>query len=173
VFVVTSFVESGDLLSWYGIDRWHDGANADELRSMTWEDAEQLLARGWEVGSHTVTHPLLTGVDDRQLREELTRSRDIIERRLGSCTALAYPYGLADERVAEAARQAGYEVACMLTFAHVVDEPMRRPRIGLESRDQGVRLPLQVSRFGQAARRSFAARAGRRLRRRRTWLPDA
>lgn len=171
VFVVTDFVDSGELLSWYGIDHWHSAATFEELRPVTWDDTERLVARGWEIGSHTATHPLLTTVDDARLRSELTVSRKEIERRVGTCTALAYPYGLADERVAEAARQAGYEVGCTLTFAHLADEPLRRPRIGMESRDQGVRLVLQVSRLGQAARRSLLARVARKLRRHRPWLP--
>jgi peptidoglycan/xylan/chitin deacetylase (PgdA/CDA1 family) len=172
VFVVTTFVESGEPLSWPGIDHLLRPETADELRPLSWDQAESLAAAGWEVGSHTATHPLLTRVDDERLRVELEESRTAIERRLGTCSSLAYPYGLADDRVAAAAKQCGYEAACMLTFAHFVDEPLRRPRVGLGQTDTGIRLRLQVSRFGQAARRSSAVRAARALRRRRRWLPD-
>jgi peptidoglycan/xylan/chitin deacetylase (PgdA/CDA1 family) len=119
-----------------------------------------------------MSHPLLSTVDDHRLLEELEGSREIIERRVGSCTSLAYPYGLADERVAAAAERVGYEVACMLTFAHFVDERFRRPRVGLATGDTRLRLAVQVSGFGQALRRSILARSARRLRRRRGWLPD-
>lgn len=172
VFVVTDFVDSGTMLAWSGILEWRGPETADELRPFGWEDAAALVARGWEVGSHTATHPLLTLVDDEQLRDELVRSRSVIEGRLGSCSSLAYPYGQADDRVAAAARSAGYEVACMLTFAHIADEPMRRPRVGLGARDHGVRLAAQVSHLGQAARRSLLARLARALHLRRTWLPS-
>ena len=140
---------------------------------MSWAAAAELAAAGWEIGSHTMTHPLLTLVDGDRLRDELEGSRETIERHLGSCTSLAYPYGVADERVAKAAEEAGYEVACMLTFAHFVDEPFRRPRVGLAAKDTRLRLSVQVSRFGQAARRSALARTARRLRRRRRWLPES
>jgi hypothetical protein len=83
---------------------------------------------------------------------------------------VAYPFGVADERVAAAAAAAGYEVGCMLTFAHFVDEPFRRPRIGLTTKDARLRLAIQVSGFGQAIRRSVIARTARRLRPRRPWL---
>jgi peptidoglycan/xylan/chitin deacetylase (PgdA/CDA1 family) len=173
VFVVTDFVESGEPLSWAGIDHLRSSDTVHELRPLSWEQVETLAGAGWEIGSHTTTHPLLTRVDDGRLREELELSRAAIERRIGSCVSLAYPYGLADERVAAAAKAAGYEVACMLTFAHVVDEPFRRPRVGMGSTDTGLRLRFQVSGLGQAARRSALVRLARRLRRRRAWLPGS
>lgn len=172
VFVVTDFVESHEPLSWPGIEHLLSPDTVEEMRPLTWEAVDVLAAGGWEVGSHTMTHPLLTRVGDERLQAELEQSRAAIERRVGSCLSLAYPYGLADERVADAARRVGYEVACMLTFAHYVDEPFRRPRVGVGPTDTGVRLRLQMSRVGRAARRSAAARFARALRRRRPWLPD-
>ena len=172
VFVVTDFVDSGAPLAWAGILEWQRQETIHELSPLCWEDAASLVERGWEVGSHTASHPLLTRVDDATLRDELVRSRAAIEDHLGTCTSVAYPYGQADARVAEAARTAGYEVACMLTFAHIADEPLRRPRVGLGMRDHGVRLAAQVSSIGQAGRRSAPARLARALHFRRTWLPS-
>jgi peptidoglycan/xylan/chitin deacetylase (PgdA/CDA1 family) len=170
VFLVTNFVDTGSPLSWPGMSElWRDKA-AEELHVMSWDHAAELKTAGWEVGSHTKSHPLLTQVDDDRLRRELEESREEIERRLGSCTSVAYPFGVADERVAAAAAAAGYEVGCMLTFAHFVDEPFRRPRIGLTTKDARLRLAIQVSGFGQAIRRSVIARTARRLRPRRPWL---
>jgi hypothetical protein len=45
----------------------------------------------WEVGSHTVTHPLLPGLSGQELREQLERSRASIADHLGGCETLAYP----------------------------------------------------------------------------------
>lgn len=171
VFVPTAFVESGEHLSWRGIVKWARPETAEELRPLSWGDLEGLVASGWEVGSHTVTHPLLPNVGDGQLRSELRESRSAIESRLGSCVSVSYPYGRADERVAAEAQRAGYEVGCTLTFSHMVDEPLRRPRVGLGPADTRLRLRAQVSDFGQAVRRSAAARLARRLPRRRGWLP--
>jgi peptidoglycan/xylan/chitin deacetylase (PgdA/CDA1 family) len=173
VFVVTDFVESGDPLSWPGIDHWLAPETIGELKSLTWDDAEMLAAKGWEVGSHTMTHPVLTRADDERLEDELTQSRAVIERRLGQCTSVAYPYGVADRRVADAAGRAGYEVGCTLTFAHFVDEPLRRPRVGMSHQGTLLGLAVQVSRFGLAVRRSRAVRLARTLRRKRAWIPDA
>jgi peptidoglycan/xylan/chitin deacetylase (PgdA/CDA1 family) len=172
VFLVTDFVESRELLSWPGIEDLHSSESEAELRPLSWEGVERLAGAGWEIGSHTMSHPLLTRVEDDRLRRELEGSREVIVRRLGSCSSIAYPYGLADEHVADAARRAGYDVAVMLTFAHFVDEPLRRPRVGMTSEDTRLRLAAQVSGAGQAFRRSVIARSARALRRRRTWLPE-
>jgi peptidoglycan/xylan/chitin deacetylase (PgdA/CDA1 family) len=171
VFVVTAFVESGELLSWPGIDHWLRGETVDELRPLSWEQLEELRTAGWEVGSHTATHPLLTRADDRLLQTELEVSRAAIESRLGSCSSVSYPYGRADTRVAAAARLARYEAGCTLTFAHPIDEPLLRPRIGMGPTDTHLRLRAQVSRLGRAARRSAVARLAAMLPRRRAWLP--
>ena len=124
------------------------------------------------MGSHTATHPLLTGLSDAELDHELAESRRTISARLGDCRTIAYPYGQADDRVAAATAAAGYEAACTLTGAHLADEPHLRPRVNMTRSDTGRRLALKVSPAGVGLRRSTAARTVRRLRRRRDWLPD-
>jgi peptidoglycan/xylan/chitin deacetylase (PgdA/CDA1 family) len=83
-------------------------------------DANQLLdwARaGFEIGSHTRTHPVLVHLNDDQLREELHGSRMALEALLGSpINALAYPGGEYDPRVEEMAGQSGYRT-CFTTKA--------------------------------------------------------
>ncbi len=107
----------------------------------------------------------------RGLDDELRESRALIVERLGSCDTIAYPYGQADGRVAAAAARAGYSAACTLTGAHIADGPYLRPRVNMTAADTGVRLSFKVSPLGVGLRRSSAARAVRRLRRRRAWLP--
>ena len=135
-----------------------------------WTALERLVERGWEVGSHTVSHPLLTLLDDASLDQELRQSRELIEARLGGCSSLSYPYGIADRRVASAARRAGYETACTLTGVHTSDTPLRRPRIGLNAADTGLRLQLHLG-AGLRLRRSRGAQLVRVLRRSRPWVP--
>ena len=171
VFAVTAFPGAGTPLSWQGIEHELTAATAEQLAPLSWDDLAALRDRGWEVGSHTVTHALLTGVDDAALAAELGESREAVASRLGACATVAYPYGVADARVAAAARAAGYLAACTLTGAHVADEPHLRPRVGMTSADTGPRLRAKLSPLGVGLRRSGAARAVRRLRRRRDWLP--
>jgi peptidoglycan/xylan/chitin deacetylase (PgdA/CDA1 family) len=167
VFAVTSFVESGEPLRWPGLEQ--------SEKSLGWSELELLREAGWEVGSHTVTHPLLPDLDDAELERELVDSRATIRQRLGSCETLAYPYGRADERTTAAATRAGYRAAFTLGRAHRPDEPLRRPRLGLRGVDQGLRLSLRLSTGAALARRSRAVAAASGLRRgalpRPGWLP--
>jgi peptidoglycan/xylan/chitin deacetylase (PgdA/CDA1 family) len=167
VFVVPPFVESGSPLSWFGVE--HE--ESQHMRPLGWDQLSALSAAGWEVGSHTLTHALLTVADDAALSRELAESRSQVADRLGNCRAIAYPYGQADTRVAAAAREAGYEVGYTLTGAHTADEPLLRPRISLTGRDLGIRLHVKISPASRAARRSAAARLARRARRPRPWIP--
>jgi peptidoglycan/xylan/chitin deacetylase (PgdA/CDA1 family) len=167
VFVVTGFVDSGEPLFWHGLD----SLDANERFPLSWADLERLADDGWEIGSHTVTHPLLSNLDDRLVTRELEVSRAAIERRLGECDTLAYPYGWPDNRIASAAARAGYRAACTLTGAHVFDGPFLRPRVGLGIHDTGLRLRLKLSPQGLALRRGPSARIARKLHRRRPWLP--
>lgn len=157
VFPVLSFVESGEPLTWPGIDQWLDGEHVAELQPLSWRQLEQLVDAGWEIGSHTVDHPLLPGLADDELEQELLQSRAGLSAKLGSCDTIAYPYGDANERVASAAASAGYFAGCTLTRFHLVDEALRRPRIGLFARDTGARLQAKLSRPSLSMRRSPTA----------------
>jgi peptidoglycan/xylan/chitin deacetylase (PgdA/CDA1 family) len=176
VFVVKSFMETGEP-RWTGIAAWLDSVlaseHAPETRPLDWNALELLVEGGWEVGSHTLSHPLLPSLPDSELARELELSRKWIAERLGRCETVAYPYGRADERVAAAAARAGYLCACTLTGAHAVDEQYRRPRLELRDRDVGLRLAVKISSLSLRLRHSRLAQAAHRVPRRRTWLPDA
>jgi peptidoglycan/xylan/chitin deacetylase (PgdA/CDA1 family) len=154
VFPVVSFVDSGAPLSWPGISHWLESEQKGELRSLNWDQLAELSALGWEVGSHTVTHRDLLQLDDEDLRSELGESRAAIRARLGSCDSVAYPYGRADRRVADASRQSGYAAGCTLSRFHLVNEPLQRPRTALFPKDHGARLRLKLSPFAEVIRDS-------------------
>lgn len=120
-----------------------------ELACMGWDDLRALADGGWEIGSHTVTHPMLTRVtSDDALREELVASRTAVERGVGRpCRAVAYPYGDFDARVAQAARAAGYEAGATLFPALIADPSAHEfPRVAI-SRHHGDRaFALKTSR---------------------------
>ena len=83
-----------------------------EYGAITWEQARELDGEGIEIGSHTVTHPILTNTSDEQLRYELSESKARLEEELGRETSLfCYPNGRNDARVQQATAQAGYRCA--------------------------------------------------------------
>ena len=69
----------------------------------------RLLADGWELASHTLTHPDLTGLDAHTLTREVSRSRAVLGAKFGvPVDFFCYPAGQYDARVIRAVRRAGY-----------------------------------------------------------------
>ncbi|WP_374593244.1 polysaccharide deacetylase family protein [Aquabacterium sp.] len=66
----------------------------DDYRFMSWDQARGLLAGGFEVGAHTVNHPILSRVPIEVAQREILQSRDAIVEQLGSCSKVfCYPNG--------------------------------------------------------------------------------
>jgi peptidoglycan/xylan/chitin deacetylase (PgdA/CDA1 family) len=75
---------------------------------LTAEDA-RALASSHEIGFHTRRHDRLVGLDEAALAERVSDGRAGLEALAGgSVTAIAYPHGKADARVAAVARDAGF-----------------------------------------------------------------
>jgi peptidoglycan/xylan/chitin deacetylase (PgdA/CDA1 family) len=92
-----------------GVNAW-DVRYGEEVALMTWSQIAELRARGFAFGSHSATHPALTGLPAEGVVRELARSRRILRERLGDrITAVAYPYGDVDPVVQRWAGGCGYE----------------------------------------------------------------
>ena len=152
VFVPTAFPGSRAPMSWPGIDEFLDGPWAAELVPASWEELRVLSRSGWEIGSHTRSHPRLPHLGDAELSRELEESRRECERHVGvDCTAIAYPYGETDERVARAAAAAGYIAGAALyeplMRKSTLSDPMRWPRLVFNRRDGRVRARVKARLF--------------------------
>jgi peptidoglycan/xylan/chitin deacetylase (PgdA/CDA1 family) len=126
--------------------------------TLDWDELREMRRAGITVGSHTLTHPRLSALDDTTLRHELIESR----RRLGQeletpITLFAYPFGspeFFDERSKRAVVEAGYTAACSavvgpvdsptdlraLDRAYVPDEPVWKFALRLLQLETGSRL---------------------------------
>jgi peptidoglycan/xylan/chitin deacetylase (PgdA/CDA1 family) len=108
---------------------------------------------GCEVGFHTLRHDALPGLTDAELAEALREGRDHLAAAAGRPLKLvAYPHGKGDQRVAEAARTAGFELG-FTTAERMVDpdtDPYLVPRIAPAPSPGGLALQLA---------RAFANRA--------------
>ncbi len=80
---------------------------------LTWDQLKELHDEGMAIEAHTRFHPFLTRItDDAELRKELTESKKLLEDKLGiSVKYFAYPFGLYDDRVVAAVKDAGYSAA--------------------------------------------------------------
>jgi len=132
-----------------GGQHWHTPPEAGRLLDES--EAKQLAETGMELGSHSLTHPDLRLLDERALAAELEESKAAVERITGRpCRTLAYPYGLYDERVTQAAAAAGYELA----FAWLPGpwNPLAAPRLPAPPRHGALGLALKL--LGVRRRRS-------------------
>jgi peptidoglycan/xylan/chitin deacetylase (PgdA/CDA1 family) len=95
----------------------------------------ELARNGWEIGAHTVSHPILTCMNDADAAEEIRASKAHLESIIDAPVRyFAYPNGKPgqdfDDRHVEMARAAGYEAA--FTTVHGLvghgDDPFRLQR---------------------------------------------
>ena len=161
VFVPTSLVD-GPLH--IGYEQWLDTPHRDELVAASWEQLASLLEAGWEIGSHTRSHPYLTRLDDESLHSELRESRAELAHRLGRpCRTLAYPYADVDARVVDAARSAGYAAAATIFGCfHAARDPLRQPRVVVYRHNSPARFRLKARPRLHAVMASGPLRAIRR-----------
>jgi peptidoglycan/xylan/chitin deacetylase (PgdA/CDA1 family) len=73
------------------------------------DQIEEMIAAGWAIDAHTLTHPDLSTLDGADLEAEVAGAREALQERFGAeVNFLAYPSGRYDNEVIEAARDAGY-----------------------------------------------------------------
>jgi peptidoglycan/xylan/chitin deacetylase (PgdA/CDA1 family) len=89
--------------------------SAGERLFLSWEEAREMQRCGMAFGSHTDTHEVLSKLSPERQREEVFRSREILERELDRrIDTLAYPVGQRycfSPDTVEALKQTGYRAA--------------------------------------------------------------
>lgn len=103
-FLITGRVDGAESGARGGPGRWP---------SMNWSEARDLLASGFEVGSHSVTHPDLSRLERDALTREIAGSRHRIEERTGAAaSSFSFPYGRFNRLSRGIAEEAGYAAIC-------------------------------------------------------------
>ena len=129
------------------------------IEMMTWDDVGELVALGFDVGSHTRHHARLSRLnDDAALRDEIAGSKGDLEARLGRpCPTISWPFGTLDDisgRALEIVQEAGYE-ACFGAYRGTVrpgqTDIMRIPRHHFE-----VQWPVSHVRYFAQGHREHA-----------------
>lgn len=92
----------------------------EEFRLMGWEQLERLSRSPWmTIGSHGIDHLRLTRIDAARARDEISRSRTILEEKVRAAPLFAYPFGNKPgdytDQHAEMARACGYRAAVAAT----------------------------------------------------------
>lgn len=161
IFIPTDWPGDSRPMRWPGIDGWLGSAYEHELNALTWQELRQLADAGWEVGSHTCSHPSLPSLDDATLAFELTGSKARVEDELGQpCISLAYPYGEMDARVVGVTREAGYRWAGTIPRVLSSSHSLTWPRTPIYHDDDMRRFNAKIS---PSLRRLRSSRLGRAL----------
>jgi peptidoglycan/xylan/chitin deacetylase (PgdA/CDA1 family) len=88
-------------------------ANIGTCGYITWEQAREMHKAGMQFGSHAHEHIPLTPLQNGEVREQLQKSKAMIEDQLGaSVTSMSAPFGFLNGRVVSTALEIGYEVIC-------------------------------------------------------------
>ncbi|MGA2654389.1 MAG: polysaccharide deacetylase family protein [Gammaproteobacteria bacterium] len=116
--------------------------------AMTWDQLRELQKTGmFDIQSHTYWHPnfkqdkkKMTPADyQKDLDIQLVKSKKVLEEKMGtSITLLAWPYGIYDPELEQAAKNAGYEMAFSIDGrpANRSENAMSQPRyLIVESED--------------------------------------
>jgi peptidoglycan/xylan/chitin deacetylase (PgdA/CDA1 family) len=112
---------------------------------MSEADLRELVTRGWEIGSHTVTHARLTDVDFDRLRHEVSASRAALAEALGvEPRCFCYPYGAVNAEAVGAVQDAGYSYACGVWRVAGLPTALAMPRIGVTHRDGPPRFAAKL-----------------------------
>lgn len=101
------------LLQWL---ETHAGSVKAQVPSMSEEDLRHLHAKGFGIGGHSVTHPILSRCSPQQAFEEIAGAREQLEHLVrGRVAAFAYPNGVPGKDFGpehiEMVRRAGYRFA--------------------------------------------------------------
>jgi peptidoglycan/xylan/chitin deacetylase (PgdA/CDA1 family) len=115
---------------------------------MTWNELGALPEGGIALGSHAFHHRSMGKASIDEAREEATRSRELLARRLGTpVTSFAYPFGTRtdfNDATREVLREAGYTTA--FTSQHGAVAPgmdrLELPRVKVEGGDPRWMFPL-------------------------------
>ena len=77
---------------------------------MGWDEIRELRDAGMVIGSHGMTHRILTNLSDEDLSYELNGSKKILEDNLkAGIDTISIPRGFYNEKVIDAAKRAGYK----------------------------------------------------------------
>lgn len=143
VFVVTGTL-TGDRsdVTWLDVDPPPGG-----LSTMDREQILEMHAAGVRFGSHSHLHRRLPELSDHECEQDLRESREILEDLLhGDVPYLAYPRGLHDQRVREAASRAGFTHAFGLPEGREPFGPYAVPRVGVYHGNSVATLRIKTAR---------------------------
>jgi len=105
VFVITDFIGRKNT--------WDVNLGGIQYEHLSQEDIQKLIDAGWEIGSHSISHRSLRGVDEQELNYQLNYSKRVLEKLTTQQVQLfTPPFGTISPRINRAAFMSGYRKVC-------------------------------------------------------------
>jgi len=109
-----------------------------EFQVADWAEIKNLDSMGFEIGSHSMTHPHMSDISADACRKEIEGSRKVLEEILGhEVRHMAYPHGSYNDTVVNLVTECGYLTACTTEgrIAGTDDRMLTLPRINIGMED--------------------------------------
>lgn len=103
-FIVAGFVG--------GEDDWNRDTGMPRERLLGWEEILSMRSDGLTIGSHSMTHRVMTELSESEAQAEAVRSKRLLEEKLGQpVSCFAYPKGRASSASERIVESSGYALA--------------------------------------------------------------
>jgi peptidoglycan/xylan/chitin deacetylase (PgdA/CDA1 family) len=115
-----------------GTARWLAPQGEGSRPMLSWEQISAAVSRGVECGAHSHSHPRLDELRPAVARDEIKRSKELLEDRLGiAVNSFAYPHGYWNPSVRRLVEEAGFSssVAVRKALSSPRDDPFAMARI--------------------------------------------
>lgn len=105
IFIITGYAGKFNL--------WDVNLGWIRFKHLSWSQIRELCDYGFECGSHTVNHPDLTRINEKDMYRELAYSKKKIEDTIGKQVKyISFPFGRYNQKVIDVCKEVGYERGC-------------------------------------------------------------
>lgn len=130
--------------------KWNISAGSSHVHEMVMSDEQikEVDKDGFEVVSHTASHPKLTKIRDSQLKYEIEDSKRTLERIVGhEVIAISYPHGDYNTKVCHATQKVGYKLGFTMEPYRATDSPSNFEigRFAVSAGDHLIKFRLKVN----------------------------
>ena len=139
VFVISGFVGKANI--------WDANLGGMTFNHMNDRQLKNLVAEGWEIGAHTVTHRSLVHLSRKSALKECLCAKDMLEQKFVSAVvAFAYPFGQHSDAAREIVASAGYKFACAgaIPARTSPKDLLRLPRYSVYQFESSAQLPNKL-----------------------------
>lgn len=144
LFITTDFIDSKISFDRFFMYKYFP-------RPLTWDQIKTMYSDGFEVGSHSLTHGIMAGLDEKLCYEEASVSKDRIEKEV-CCNVRCFSYpignkGSFNDATEKVLKKIGYERAYtnIMGMDNSAGEPFAIRRIRIYSSDNMFRFKMKIA----------------------------